>query len=272
MDNTLIRKPAVAGRFYPAEPEALEAMVRGFCPDRETRRVMACICPHAGYIYSGAVAGAVYAEIVVPDTVILLGPNHTGLGARAAVMTRGIWKIPTGEISINESLAEAIVKSSPLFSDDTNAHIEEHSLEVQLPLLYYRNSGLQIVPITLMGTSYESALEMGEALAKVISDYDKEVLVAVSSDMNHYESEATTREKDSEAIEKVLALDAEGLLEVTTRKNITMCGVFPSAIAIIAMKRLGAHEATLVDYATSGPTSGDMEHVVGYAGFTINGA
>jgi len=270
MGNSLIRRAAVAGRFYPGEARALEEMVRGFCIEREKKSVKACICPHAGYIYSGVVAGAVYAGIEVPDIVVLLGPNHTGMGAPAAVMTSGIWEIPTGRVAIDEDLAEAVVSSSPLFTADNEAHLAEHSLEVQLPFLYYRNSVIRIVPVTLMGTRFEDALEMGEALAKVLSAYDGKVLVAVSSDMNHYESEDITRKKDSEAIEKVLALDAEGLLDVTARKNITMCGVFPAAIALVAMKRLGASEATLVEYATSGATSGDMEHVVGYAGFTIN--
>jgi len=272
MGNSLIRRAAVAGMFYPGEAEALTAMVEGYCPKREEKTVMACICPHAGYIYSGAVAGAVYAGIRVPDTVILLGPNHTGMGDPAAVYTGGTWEIPTGQVPIDEGLARAVISSSALFTADNEAHLQEHSLEVQLPFLYYRNSGVKIVPITLMGRRAETAIEMGEALAGVLSKRGGEVLLAVSSDMNHFESESVTREKDSEAIDKVLALDAEGLLEVTARKNITMCGVFPSAIAITAMKKLGAVKANLVDYSTSGPTSGDMDHVVGYAGFTINKA
>jgi len=271
MGNPFIRKPAVAGSFYPRESQALTAMVKGFCPDIEKKAVSACICPHAGYIYSGAVAGAVYAEIDIPNTVILLGPNHTGMGAPTAVMKSGVWEVPTGRAVIDEALATAVIASSPLFTADDRAHIEEHSLEVQLPFLLYRNSGVRIVPITLMGSRFESALEMGEALAEVLADYGSPVLVAVSSDMNHYESEAVTRQKDSLAIEKVLELDAEGLLDVTKEKNITMCGVFPTAIALIAMKKLGCHRANLVKRSTSGPTSGDMDHVVGYAGFTISG-
>ncbi len=270
MGNPLVRRAAVAGRFYPGEARALSAMVEGFCRGGDKAIVKACVCPHAGYIYSGAVAGAVYGAITVPDTVLLLGPNHTGMGAPAAVMSTGIWEIPTGRVAIDEDLAEAVLASSTLFRADDRAHLEEHSLEVQLPFLYYRNSGVKIVPITLMGTGLTAALEMGEAIAEVLSKYGSPVLLAVSSDMNHYESESITREKDNEAIERVLALDAEGLLDITTRKNITMCGVFPTAIAIVAMKKLGASTATLLEYSTSGATSGDMEHVVGYAGFTIN--
>lgn len=266
----MIREAAVAGQFYPARAGELEKTVEGFCTPCVKNKAKAVICPHAGYIYSGSVAGAVYASIEVPDTVILLGPNHTGLGARAAVMTSGIWEIPTGELAIDEDLARDVLRSSELFTGDNRAHLAEHSLEVQLPFLYHLNNAVKIVPVTLMGSFYEEALQMGEALAGVLSGREEDVLLVVSSDMNHYESEAATREKDKMAIERVLALDAEGLLDVTAAKNISMCGVFPAAVAIIAMKRLGATSAVLVEYATSGAVSHDMEHVVGYAGFTIS--
>ncbi len=270
MGNQFVRKAAVAGSFYPSDDDVLSGMVESFITRGEKSRVMAVICPHAGYIYSGAVAGAVYGSIEVPDTVVLLGPNHTGMGARAAVMTEGVWEIPLGGVPVNGALAERIAASSALFTADRAAHLAEHSLEVQLPFLYHLNSRVSIVPVTLMSTGPEEAREMGEALAGVLSATDEEVLVVVSSDMNHYESDSLTREKDSLAIKKVLELDAPGLLEVTSREHITMCGVFPAAIAIFAMKKLGAKEARLLDYDTSGATSGDMEHVVGYAGFTIN--
>ncbi len=266
----MIRKAAVAGSFYPADAAELEKMVEEFSAPQVKQRVKALICPHAGYIYSGPVAGAVYAAAVIPDTVILLGPNHTGLGADTAVMTEGVWQIPTGEVSVDKVLAKKILRSSELFTEDSSAHTMEHCLEVQLPFLYHMNKAVKIVPVTLMGSGYNEALQMGEALAGVISEYDKEVLVVVSSDMNHYESEAATRLKDNQAIERVLALDAKGLLDITKKKNITMCGVFPSAIAIIAMKGLGAKDAALIKYDTSGAVSKDMDHVVGYAGFTIN--
>ncbi len=272
MGNSFVRKAAVAGMFYPGDAASLEEMVRRFLgsgPSTPRARVKAVICPHAGYIYSGAVAGAVYGSVEIPDTVVLLGPNHTGLGAEAAVMTEGVWEIPTGRVPVNEALAERLAASSGLFTPDMSAHLEEHSLEVQLPFLLHLNRGISIVPVTLMGTGPEAAREMGAALAGVLASAGDEVLVVVSSDMNHYEPDALTREKDSLAIERVLDLDAEGLLEVTSREHITMCGVFPSAIAIFAMKELGAEEARLVAYDTSGRTSGDMDHVVGYAGFTI---
>jgi len=268
-----VRKPAVAGMFYPGDAAALEEMLGRFLVPGAgggKKRVKAVICPHAGYIYSGAVAGAVYGSIEVPEKVILLGPNHTGLGAEAAVMTEGVWEIPTGSVPVDEALAEKLASSSRLFTPDRTAHLQEHSLEVQLPFLLHLKSGLSIVPVTLMGRETTVAREMGEALARVLASTDEDVLVVVSSDMNHYESDARTREKDGRAIERVLALDAAGLLDLTSREHITMCGVFPAAIAIFAMKELGAEEARLVAYETSGPVSGDMDHVVGYAGFTIN--
>ncbi len=272
MGNSFVRKPAVAGMFYPGDAASLEEMVSRFtspATGAQKERVKALICPHAGYIYSGAVAGAVYGSVEIPDTVILLGPNHTGLGAGAAVMTEGVWEIPTGRVPVNEALAEELAASSGLFTPDRAAHLEEHSLEVQLPFLLYLNAGISIVPVTFMGAGPDAAREMGGALAKVLASTEDDILVVVSSDMNHYESDTLTREKDSLAIERVLELDADGLLEVTSREHITMCGVFPSAIAMFAMKELGASEARLVAYDTSGPVSGDMDHVVGYAGFTI---
>ena len=271
MGDLLVRKAAVAGMFYPGDADSLEETVRRLLEAAQgpKEHARAVICPHAGYIYSGAVAGAVYGSIEVPDTVILLGPNHTGLGAEAAVMTEGVWEIPTGRVPVNEPLAKKIAASSALFTPDRAAHREEHSLEVQLPFLLYLNRNISIVPMTFMGAGPAAARQMGEALARVLASTDEEVLMVVSSDMNHYEPDDLTREKDSHAIEPVLELDAEGLLEVTSREHITMCGAFPAAIALFAMKQLGAEEATLVAYDTSGTVSGDLDRVVGYAGFTI---
>ncbi|MFQ5441932.1 MAG: AmmeMemoRadiSam system protein B [Thermodesulfobacteriota bacterium] len=263
------RKACVAGQFYPGDAEELQAALRGFLPESVRQRATAVICPHAGYIYSGAVAGAVYSAVEIPDNVILIGPNHTGLGRRASVMTAGAWEIPTGVVEINEELAGLVVGCTDLFSSDVSAHLGEHSLEVQLPFLYYLNRDVKIVPITIMQADYGECVEMGSALSKVISSYNKEVLLVVSSDMNHFEPDDLTRQKDALAIERVKDLDAGGLLGVTASNDITMCGVLPAAVAIEAAGRLGAEKALLVKYATSAETSGDYGHVVGYAGFII---
>ncbi|MEE9614996.1 MAG: AmmeMemoRadiSam system protein B [Thermodesulfobacteriota bacterium] len=270
----MLRKARVAGQFYPGDPAELKESLRDFMgrekgPEKEKDTPVALIAPHAGYIYSGGVAGAVYAAIKVPDNVLLIGPNHTGLGERAAVMDEGQWETPLGITDINEELAEKVVASCALFSTDPTAHLGEHSLEVQLPFIQELNPGARIVPLTVMPASIKSCEEMGEAIADVLKDYPEKVLIAVSSDMNHYEPDKITREKDKLALDKVLKLDAEGLLNITGENDITMCGVVPTAIAITAAKRLGAKEAELVKYATSGETSGDYNHVVGYAGIVI---
>ncbi len=263
------RRPAVADQFYPGNPSLLEKTVKGFLEDRKKKRAIAVISPHAGYIYSGRVAGAVFSEVEIPNSVILIGPNHTGLGENVAVMASGRWEMPFGVVDINEGLANRLLDLSPLFSKDSTAHRMEHSLEVQIPFLYYINPNVTIVPITIMPLGFERCTEIGRAIADVIGEADEDVLIVISSDMNHYESDKVTRSKDRMAIEKILRLDAQGLMEVTSERDITMCGVVPATIGIIASKLLKAREAFVVSYATSADVSGDYNHVVGYAGVII---
>ena len=267
----MLRRPCVAGQFYPARAAGLEKEVLGFLAAGAGKktRAMAVIAPHAGYVYSGHVAGAVYSAIEIPDDVILIGPNHTGLGEDVSVMTEGEWEMPFGTMEINTGLAERIVASSTLFTPDTLAHAREHSLEVQLPFIHYLNAKARIVPITVMRADKKTSAALGTAIAGVIKGYEGDVLIAVSSDMNHYESDRMTRQKDQLAIAQVLALDPDGLLDVTDENEITMCGALPTAVALNAVKKLGATQARLVKYATSGEISGDLDHVVGYAGIVI---
>lgn len=265
----MVRKPCVSGRFYPDDPAALRLAVNKFLAGGPKEKAKALIAPHAGYIYSGAVAGSVYASAVLPESLILIGPNHTGLGARASIMPEGSWETPLGAVGINRELAGLLLDSSPLFSKDRAAHLMEHSLEVQLPFIRSINENASIVPITIMHASLDECLGMGKAIAGAISAYNKDTLIIVSSDMNHYEPDEKTREKDSLAIEKILNLDARGLHDVTSRMDITMCGVIPAVTVIVAAKILGAKGARLIKYSTSGETSGDLTHVVGYAGILI---
>ncbi|MBI5888410.1 MAG: AmmeMemoRadiSam system protein B [Deltaproteobacteria bacterium] len=266
----MLRKPAVAGQFYPGSALQLEKAVKGCLIDAPKEKAVAAISPHAGYIYSGHVAGALYSSIEIPDNIILIGPNHTGLGEMVSVMTDGEWETPLGIMKVNGALARMLLESSDIFSDDMAAHEREHSLEVQLPFIYTLNKNASFVPITVMRADFDECSEMGLAIARVVAAYGKHTLILVSSDMNHYESDKTTRKKDELAIGRALALDASGLLQVTAQKGITMCGVIPAAIAIVAAKELGAKKARLVKYATSGETSGDYGHVVGYAGIVIS--
>lgn len=265
----MVRKPYVAGRFYPGDQQTLDESVSRFIGKAMGERTIAIIAPHAGYMYSGKTAGAVYARTIVPDLVVLLGPNHTGVGKSASLMAKGVWEMPCGNVPVDEAFASSILASSRLFSADASAHLMEHSLEVQLPFITARNPRASIVPITVMRAGKDECAEMGQSIARAVKGSGKDVLIAISSDMNHYESDKKTRVKDRLAIDKVLALDYSGLLDVASENDISMCGVLPAAIGIAAAIELGAVEAVLVDYTTSGETSGDFDHVVGYAGILI---
>jgi len=264
------RKPAVAGQFYPGTESSLSEEVNRYLDAGVTpRKALAAVAPHAGYIYSGAVAGKVFASVEVPKKCIVLSPNHTGMGARAAMMTKGSWLIPTGQIPVDTELASTLLKHCDDFADDTTAHLAEHSLEVQLPFLLARQPELTIVPITFSHLNIESCRNIGHAIAEAVRKSKDDILLVVSTDMNHYEDQTRTLEKDRLAIERVKALDADDLLAVCAEQRISMCGVVPTAIAINACKELGASKVTLIEHKTSGDVSGDYAAVVGYAGFLI---
>ena len=265
----MLRSPAVAGQFYPANPTILEKKVSSYTKEVKRENALGVISPHAGYIYSGKVAGGVYSRINIPKDVIIIGPNHTGLGEPEAVMCSGTWQMPNGNIEINSDLAGAIVANSKYLKDDHLAHLNEHSLEVQIPFLQRFRKDIRIVPIAMMSMDYAICQDIGHALARAVKSFKEPVLIVASSDMTHYESDKSAREKDKKAIDRVLALDPEGLLKTVRENRITMCGVIPATIMLIACKELGAKKAELVDYATSGETSGDYEQVVGYAGMIV---
>ncbi len=268
---TSIRTPAVAGRFYPRRPEELEREIRQFTAGPETERVRAigCIAPHAGYVYSGHVAGAVYAHIEIPRTCIVLCPNHTGRGVPLSIMTKAAWQTPLGTVPADVELGGLLLHHCHLLQEDSAAHREEHAVEVQLPFLQARCLELKLVPIVLGTSNYEHLRALGEALADAIVESPGNVLMVASSDMNHYESDAITRVKDHKAIDRVLALDPRGLWEVVMNEEVSMCGFGPTVSMLTAAKRLGATSARLVKYATSGDISGDRDRVVGYAGMIV---
>ncbi|MGB9712277.1 MAG: AmmeMemoRadiSam system protein B [Dissulfurimicrobium sp.] len=266
----MIRKPAVANQFYDGDPLRLHHEV-GRLIRRITgpRPALMVVSPHAGYMYSGHVAGAVFRMIDVPETCVILGPNHTGLGEPAAVMTSGSWAMPMGTIPIEESLAAELIKESGYLADDANAHVYEHSIEVQLPFLQYRQPDLKIVPICLSVLSYQICKEIGLAIARAIVRFSKPVLLVASTDMSHYEPRDSAESKDKEALKYILNLDPEGLYNTVRARGISMCGVIPTAAALTAAISLGASKASLVKYTTSGDITGDYRNVVGYAGCVI---
>jgi MEMO1 family protein len=272
--TSTLRHSAVAGRFYPADPDDLRAEVWSYLSqlpsDHAPTRAIGCIAPHAGYMYSGHVAGAVFSRIQSPLRCIVLGPNHTGMGRALAIMSEGAWETPLREIPIDSELAARLKHRFPMFQEDSAAHRAEHATEVELPFLLMRQPELKFVPIAL-GTGQLDVLEqLGLALADVIASEKDPVLIVASSDMNHYESDAVTRAKDHRAIERILTLDPRGLHDVVTQQDISMCGYGPAVAMLTAARKLGAKSAELVKYATSGDVSGDYDRVVGYAGVVVS--
>ena len=268
----MIRLPAVAGRFYPDDPERLRAAVDSFlATGGEGKKICAraCLVPHAGYIYSGNVAGEVYRRIEIPERVILLGPRHFPRGAPLAILSEGSWQTPLGMAPIDHLLAEKIVRAFPQLREDAVAHSAEHSLEVQLPFLQRLNPSFAFVPIVIGPAQWETLEALGHALANVIAAESEPILLIASSDMNHYESDAATRVKDRKAIDQILALDARGLFDTVHDENISMCGYAAAVATVIAARELGSTGAELIRYATSGEVNGDMQEVVGYAGMVM---
>jgi MEMO1 family protein len=266
----MIRPPAVSSRFYPSDPKKL-ALEIGQYTSGTSKKVFArgCVVPHAGYMYSGHVAGAVYSAIEVPSRCILLGPRHFPGGEAIAIISEGSWRTPFGEAQIDRELAGELKLACPLLREDRVAHEREHSLEVQIPFLQKLADNLRFVPVVLATQRYADLEALGHAVAQVIAAHSEPVLLIASTDMNHYESDAITRVKDEKAIDRILALDARGLYDTVRSEGITMCGYAATAAMLVAMRDLGAKDAEVVRYATSGDITGDRDEVVGYAGIVI---
>ncbi len=266
----MIRHPAVAGQFYPGSEQALRSELDRIIPDIALKKdVTGVISPHAGYLYSGQPAGQLLASINIPKIVVILGPNHHGTGAIAALSPDDSWQTPLGLVPIEKRLAGLIMKYLPAVQEDRVAHGREHSLEVQVPFLQYLRPDVSIVPVCLGFGDYEGCEILGKALADAITDFAEPVLILASSDMTHYESADSAKQKDSLALDRALNLDAKGLVEVCRSNRISMCGVIPSAVMIVASKLLGATAADLVAYTNSGLVTGDMRQVVGYASVRV---
>ena len=264
------RKQAVAGQFYPGNPGELKKQLSQFIKEEKKKeKVRGIVSPHAGYIFSGRTSGEVYSSIEIPSQIIILGPNHTGMGANFAVMSEGSWITPLGEMKINSELAKKILQASKHLQEDEQAHQFEHSIEVQLPFLQYLQPSCEFVPICASSGSYQVYQEIGESIAQVIKESPHDILIIASSDMNHFESQEVSKEKDQKAIEAILQLDEKKLLQSIQDYNISMCGYIPATIMLIASKLLGAQQAELIRYETSGDVMGDYSRVVGYAGIVV---
>jgi len=278
--KTTVRAAAVAGRFYPADRAELRAEIAEYArgdpvPGTVTRGATkaparGCVVPHAGYMFSGHVAGAVYGSLDIPSRCILLGPRHFPRGAPMAILTEGSWATPLGEAEVDAELARAMAHECPMLREDAVAHEREHSLEVQLPFLQELAPGFRFVPIVLVSDRFGALEELGRAVARVVKAARDRVMVVASTDLNHYEDDAITRVKDARAVEKIVALDARGLFDTVRNEGISMCGYAATVAMIVTMRELGATEAKLVRYATSGDVNGIRDEVVGYAGIVVN--
>ncbi len=264
----MIRTPVVAGRFYPGDERSLAELVDSSLVSTPSPAI-GVMSPHAGYVYSGGVAGKALSAATVTGTVLLLGPNHTGRGTEASIMSFGVWSTPLGESSIDAELAAGLTERCPHLHEDSTAHAFEHSLEVQLPFLQRMRPGVMIVPIAFMMRSLERMREVGTAIGQVLKGWREPVLMVASSDMTHYEPSEVAAGKDRLAIERILALDPEGLFNTVAAHGISMCGVIPATVMLFAALELGAQSAEEVEYSNSGDVSGDYSSVVGYAGVVV---
>ncbi|MCL2615615.1 MAG: AmmeMemoRadiSam system protein B [Dehalococcoidia bacterium] len=268
--RAILRKPMAAGSFYPALPDKLIEVLHSITDNTAVKEdVIGLVCPHAGYEFSGEVVGAAISRARLTDTVIILGTNHTGLGPPFSIMTSGIWETPLGYVDVDTDLATKLLINTSYLVEDIQAHLREHSIEVQLPLLQHLKHDIKIVPIVLSQVSANAYKEIGIEIADVLGDMERNVVILASSDMTHYEPHEQVKAKDDYALQAVLKLDVDSLLERIAAQNVTMCGSAPVATLMAAARSLGAQRAELVRYKTSGDASGDCSSVVGYAGIII---
>lgn len=261
-----MRRPAVAGMFYPSNRESLLAMLREFVDYHPDESVIACVSPHAGYIYSGRTAGKVYSLIPQVETYVIVGPNHTGYGSPVALST-DTWLTPLGEVEVDMEFVEALPKR--IIDLDETAHRYEHSLEVQVPFLQYINSGskFKIVPICLGMQDEETAREVAEEIIEAKEETGKDIVVIASSDMHHYLPDEECRRRDRVVIEAILSMDISKYYDTIYRMQASVCGYGAIAVAMIYAKHYNGF-AELVDYSTSGDVE-PMSEVVGYAGIVF---
>lgn len=272
MERFKVRPPAVAGQFYSSSSLGLKNQIESLIDKKAPKLdVIACVLPHAGYMYSGFVAGQTVSRINIKDKIILLGPNHTGYGVPFSITTEGTWQTPLGEIKIDSTLAKQILNHSKYLEEDSLAHVYEHSLEVELPFLQYFKTNFEIVPIIVSSDEIGILKEIGKSVADAIKESNTKdsVMIVASSDMTHYEAREQAMKKDREAIQAILDLNEDRLMERVRKLNISMCGYAPVVAMLSAAKLLDAKQAKLIKYQTSGDITGDNDSVVGYAGIII---
>lgn len=270
----MIRRPSVAGQFYPYDSSVLYQTIREMVEDVPKKRAFGVMTPHAGYMYSGPVAAKVFSRVEAADTYVILGPNHTGMGSDFSMMTEGVWQMPLGEVRVDGILAREMLSRSKYLEDDFTAHQREHSIEVQLPFIQYFKKDFQIVPIAVKhyipdGNFLKNLADIANAIAEGIKKTRLKVLIVASTDLTHYESQEKANANDKLVLDSVLALDEGRLFKAVRENDISMCGYAPTAVMLMAAKSLGARKAELAGYMTSGDTTGDYSAVVGYGGIIV---
>jgi MEMO1 family protein len=266
-----IREATVAGIFYPGDADQLRKTIACYSEKASpATTAKALVVPHAGYIYSGVVAAETFSSAQLPKRFIILGPNHSGRGAELALSPAAAWRTPLGEVKIDQEMNQELMRSDPDIRQDASAHLKEHSIEVQIPIIQaLADPGVKISAICIGTVEYTKLEALGHALAKAIQSSQEPVLMIASSDMNHYEDAATAKVKDTLAINQMTVLDPEGLYRTVLENEITMCGFAPAVAVLIACRDLGASSGRLIKYWNSGETTGDHSSVVAYAGLLI---
>ncbi len=272
------RKPAVAGYFYESDEDLLKERIKwcythpvgpGRIPTKlgDKRSIKGLISPHAGYEFSGPVAAFSYLELAedgLPETVLILCPNHTGMGSGLSAMTQGSWITPLGEVPIDTQFARELVNKYPLLDDEPSAHIREHSCEVQLPFLQELGQDFKLVPICMMMQDLETSQELGRAIASTVDELERDLVVIASTDFTHQMPHEVAEAQDAKVLEAIETFDEEEMIKRIITNNVTMCGYGPVATTMAASKAMGARDAGILKYATSGDTSGNYTSVVGY--------
>jgi AmmeMemoRadiSam system protein B len=276
-----VRRPTVAGAFYPAQPDRLRKLIEscflhergpGRMPSETScnRDIAMVVCPHAGYVYSGPAASHSYlalAEQKPPETVIVLGPNHTGWGSPVSIMGEGSWETPLGRVKLDKEMARTIFEESGVIDYDDTAFIREHSIEVQVPFLQYIYKDFRLVPICMGYQDLETSVNVGKALFE--ASKEKSTVIIASTDLTHQESQQSANRKDHMIIEAILEMDEEKLQRVVRDNRLTTCGYGPVSASLVASKLSGAKQAQLLSYYTSGDIIGDYSGVVGYASVKV---
>lgn len=259
------RSPAVEGTFYPGSKPQLESLLQSYITKAPTRKkVLGLFSPHAGYIYSGKIAAEVIFQTDIPETVVILGPNHRGYGSPVSLSYQK-WQMLLGDVEIDYAFADLMLQEDKTIQIDETAHQFEHSLEVQVPFLQYIQKNLRIVPIAIQHISYEKCQQLGNTLARCIQSQKKEILLLASTDMNHFESRSVSEKKDKLALDHINHLSPEALYNTVHSERISMCGVIPVTVMLEATMKLGATKSDVLRYTDSGEVSGDTDQVVGYA-------